>query len=146
METLIALNRCYPKMSKQEITRIARFAIVGISVAVVYAGGFTVLHQLGLHPGISSVLAFSVAVSWQYFAQTLWTFRSSARDARQASRFATTIAMGFFVSTAITGLFGPLLGFSEWLSLGIVMVWLPVQNYLVFRLWVYRRSMKLRHG
>ena len=127
-----------PGILPAEAARILRFGLVGASVAAVYAAGYAGLRGLAFSPWTASALAFAVAVTWQYLAQTAFTFRAPVRDRRQLLRFAATILSGFAVSTFIAGWAGPALGLAEAVAVLIVVLWLPVQNYLIFRLWVYR--------
>jgi len=122
----------------QEVGRIFRFGMVGLSVTLLYAGGYAGLRGLGAVPWAASAIAFTVAVLWQYLAQTFWTFRARLADRARLARFGATIGAGLAVSTALTGLIGPALNLPEAATILIVILWLPVQNYLIFRLWVYR--------
>ncbi|GEM_PF-1275702 len=124
---------------KQLLDRaIVRFAIVGATVAGIYILGYLVLLALGIAQPIANIAAFLFAVLIQYFAQTIWTFRKSAKQPRQAARFVVTITLGILVSAMVTGRIGPMLGWADWLSAGVVATILPIQNYIIFKVWVYR--------
>ena len=47
------------------------------------------------------------------------------------------IIASFVISALVTGIVGPSLGWADWVSASLVAVILPVQNFLLFRLWVY---------
>lgn len=119
---------------------IVRFAIVGASVAGIYVLGYLALLEFGLAQPVANISAFLFAVLIQYFAQTIWTFRKSVKQARQAARFVVTITLGILVSSLMTGRVGPMLGWADWVSAGVVATILPIQNYIVFKVWVYRPS------
>lgn len=119
---------------------IVRFAIVGASVAGIYVLGYLVLLELGVAQPVANIAAFLFAVLVQYFAQTIWTFRKSVKQPRQAARFVVTITLGILVSMVVTGRIGPMLGWADWLSAGVVATILPIQNYIIFKVWVYRSS------
>lgn len=123
---------------RAELHRIVRFAIVGVAVAAVYAILFFLFREIGLARWVSSVLAFGSAVAFQYLAQTVFTFRASLNAQGQLPRFLVTIGFGLAISTLITSIVGPALDWPEAISVLVVTVVLPVTNFLLFRLWVYR--------
>ena len=53
------------------------------------------------------------------------------------SRFGLTVGLGYAVSLLVTGVIGPALGWADWQSAAVVAVLLPLQNFTIFRLWVY---------
>ncbi len=116
---------------------IIRFAIVGTGVAACYFLLYLLFLELGLQQAGANTLAFMIAVTTQYIAQTMWTFRRPLGVPDQIVRFLVAIGCGYVVSLAITGYLGPGLGWPDWLSGGVVTVVLPVQNYLFFRTWVF---------
>ncbi|AHC99637.1 GtrA family protein [Leisingera methylohalidivorans] len=117
--------------------QVLRFSVVGAAVAGLYVLGYTGLLAAGLAQASANGLAFAAAVAVQYVLQTAWTFRRPLGLPEQMARFACTIAAGFAVSMVITGVIGPALGWADWLSAAAVTVILPVQNFIIFRLWVY---------
>lgn len=117
--------------------QILRFSVVGATVAGLYVLGYPALLAAGMAQAPANALAFAAAVAVQYVLQTWWTFRRPLGLPDQMARFACTIAAGFAVSALITGVIGPALGWADWLSAAAVTVILPVQNFIIFRLWVY---------
>lgn len=120
-----------------DLAQILRFSIVGVTIAALYVLGYTAFLALGLGQATANAVAFGTAVAVQYVLQTAWTFRRPLGMPDQMLRFGCTIAVGFVVSALITGAVGPLLGWADWLSAAVVAVVLPVQNFIIFRLWVY---------
>ncbi|MGB0498769.1 MAG: GtrA family protein [Rubricella sp.] len=116
---------------------LLRFAIVGVSVAAFYTALFVAFSRSGLAPGIANAIALTLAVIGQYIAQTAWTFRRPLALPDQIGRFATVIAAGYLFSHIVTAVVAPAAGFADWLAAGIVVVSLPVLNFVAFRLWVY---------
>ncbi|WP_027257511.1 MULTISPECIES: GtrA family protein [Leisingera] len=117
--------------------QILRFSAVGAVVAGLYVLGFTALLTAGLAQAAANALAFAAAVAVQYVLQSWWTFRRPLGLPDQMARFACAIAAGFAVSALITGAIGPAAGWADWMSATAVTVILPVQNFIIFRLWVY---------
>lgn len=117
-----------------------RFAVVGTVVAVLYVLMYLAFLALGLTQPVANFLAFLVAVSVQYVGQTWWTFRKPLGRPEQIIRFGCTIGLGFLVSAGITGVLGPMLNWPDAVSAAVVAVVLPVQNYLIFRIWVFAEA------
>ncbi|EBA18711.1 hypothetical protein RSK20926_13349 [Roseobacter sp. SK209-2-6] len=123
--------------SPGEIGRLMRFALVGGGVAFYYVTTFALLQMWGLGELSANGIAFTSAICVQYVGQTLFTFRQPLAEISQVMRFTATICFGFTLSTLLTGLIGPNLGWSGWFSAALAAVILPVQNFIIFRLWVY---------
>lgn len=121
----------------QQQSRIIRFAVVGVTVAVFYFVLYLTFLSFGLPQLKANLMAFLFAIILQYVGQTMWTFRRPLAVPDQIGRFLITISLGLLVSSLITSALGPALGWENWLSAGIVTVVLPVQNYLFFKIWVF---------
>lgn len=117
-----------------------RFAIVGTVVAALYVLMYLAFLTFGLNQALANLAAFLVAVTVQYIGQTWWTFRKPLAVPDQIFRFACTIGLGFLVSAIITGTLGPAMNWPDAISAAIVAVVLPVQNYLIFRIWVFAEA------
>ncbi|UWR63820.1 GtrA family protein [Phaeobacter inhibens] len=122
---------------QKDIGQLIRFAIVGVSVAAVYVLLFLAFLQIGLVAWGANALAFGLAVLAQYVGQTVWTFRQKLARQGQAMRFGCTVGLGFVTSALLTGMIGPMLGWSDWMAATIAALLLPVQNYIFFKIWVY---------
>lgn len=125
---------------RPEYAQMLRFSLVGGIVAVVYVLAYVVFLELNMPQASANGVAFLLCVVVQYVGQTWFTFRQPLGVPDQLFRFTCTIAAGWVVSALITGAIGPALGFAPWLCAAIVTVVLPVQNYIIFRLWVFSRS------
>jgi len=120
--------------------QLLRFAVVGTGVAALYVLMYLVFLEIGLIQSLANVLAFLLAVTIQYILQTRWTFRRPLMLPDQIVRFACTIGLGLMVSAGITGIIGPAMNWSNTVSAAVVTVVLPVQNYLIFRVWVFAEA------
>ena len=117
--------------------RLLRFGLVGGAVAVLYVGSFSALVALEIKEFLANIIAVVIAVMFQYFAQTTYTFRSRLLIRGQAKRFLITIGIGLAISTPITTFIGPALEWQEFVSAGVVVVVSSLINYVLFTLWVY---------
>ncbi|WP_338045789.1 GtrA family protein [Parasedimentitalea marina] len=123
-----------------------RFATVGTVVAGLYVSIYLLFLALSLDQAWANFLAFLIAVSIQYVGQTWWTFRKPLGRPDQIVRFSCTIGLGYLVSAGITGALGPALGWPEAVSASVVAIVLPIQNYLIFRIWVFAEADEQRKG
>ena len=130
-------------MISQTVRRLFRFAVVGTIVAACYVVFYLGLIKFGFSQPVANAVAFLCAVAIQYLGQTLWTFEQPLNTPGQITRFICTIGLGLLISALITGLLGPALGWADWVSAIFVTVVLPVQNYLIFKSWVYQNPKKL---
>ena len=122
------------------IPRPVRFAIVGVAVALLYLCLYTGLVGLGLTRLSANAAAFLIAVTTQYLGQTLFTFRAPLALPIQMARFVATVTCGMVVSALVTSALGPALGWPEWMSALAVTLILPIQNYILLTVWVYRTN------
>lgn len=122
---------------RRDSAQLLRFCISGASVAILYVLGYAALLAAGLPPVAANAAAFAAAVIVQYVLQTGWTFARPLARPGQILRFSCTVAAGYAVSAVLTGLLGPALGLAGWQSAAVAAVLLPVQNFIIFRLWVY---------
>lgn len=123
-------------MSKVDVHQVLRFGVVGVGVAALYVLLYLALKPVMAQP-LANGLAFLIAVVAQYLGQTLFTFRKPLAVPDQIGRFIAMIAAGLAFSALITGWAGPAIGLVDWLAAAVVTIWLPVQNYIFMKLWVY---------
>lgn len=127
-------------MDKDEIARIVRFSLTGLSVAALYVMGFVSLVGAGVPTVAANTIAFLLAVLFQYVAQTSWTFRKPLKDRVQGFRFVITVGLGIIYSSVISSLVGPSIAWPHWFAASLVAVTLPIINYCVFRFWVFTKN------
>lgn len=125
------------KLAQTDAGTVGRFIIMGIVNTVVYVGLFIGLRKTGVTPFWANLVAFATAVCVQYIGQSLFTFRTRLEDISQMLRFAVMIGAGLVASSVLATFVGPLLLWPSWLVALVVTVWLPIQNFVLMRLWVY---------
>lgn len=125
------------KLAQTDAGTVGRFIIMGIVNTVVYVGLFIGLRKTGVTPFWANLVAFATAVCVQYIGQSLFTFRTRLKDISQMLRFAVMIGAGLVASSVLATFVGPLLLWPSWLVALVVTVWLPIQNFVLMRLWVY---------
>ena len=122
--------------------QLARFALVGTTVALVYVAGYLLLLEVGINQPLANALAYLIAISAQYLGQAAYTFGKPINDSAQIGRFVVMTGLGFLTSAAITGQIGPFLNASNWAAAVAVILILPIQNYVIMTLWVFSKSPK----
>lgn len=120
----------------RRLGQVMRFALVGALVAGTYLVLYLAFLHLGLAQALANALAFLIAVGLQYLGQAAFTFRRKLGDRAQIVRFAVMISLGLIVSAVITA-HAASLGLAPAKAALIVMLWLPIQNYLLMVLWVF---------
>lgn len=119
--------------------RLIRFGIVGGGVAVYYLAAYLLLLRSGMGAFAANSLAFGTAILLQYLGQAAFTFAAPLADRSQIIRFALMVGLGFVTSLLVTTGLAPLLSLSPALAALIVVLFLPVQNYLIMSFWVFVR-------
>jgi putative flippase GtrA len=120
------------------ILEFLRFSVVGIVVAATFFTVFVTLSSTGMSVIAVNTLSLGVAVTLQYFLHSKWTFKYSAKAASQVPKFLFTVFVSLLLSLFITFYISPLLGWGVVLnSLAITML-LPISNFILFKIWVFR--------
>jgi putative flippase GtrA len=122
--------------------QLARFALVGTTVALVYVAGYLLLLEVGINQPLANALAYLIAILAQYLGQAAYTFDKPINDRTQIGRFIVMTGLGFLTAAAITGQIGPFLNASNWAAAVAVILILPIQNHVIMPLWVFSKSPK----
>lgn len=125
------------KLDRAAVLQLLRFSIVGTLVAFIYFVLFVIL-SISLSPFLANTIAYLSAITFQYFAQSIWTFERNAFDGTQILKFAATMVFAYMVATLVTTFVGPSLDWPSYIAGGVVVVVLPVTNFVIFKIWVFR--------
>lgn len=123
----------------ETIMRIFRFGTVGGLATLAYfvvASGLTFLwpgHELGV-----SLLAYSLCIALSYTLQRTVTFRSRGVVKAEATRFTLVSVFGLLVSSAIVLVSTSVLNLSPYTAYLLVLVTIPVANYVLFSRYVFQ--------
>ena len=124
-------------MNHDSLGELARFAVVGVTVAALYFALFITMSQTQLSPFVINMLAFCSAVIVQYVLQAKWTFKRSAAKSAQAGKFIVAVGFGLLLSTLISSVIGPAMQWPPALTATLVIIILPVSNFILFKIWVF---------
>jgi len=127
-------------LSHETFGQLARFAIVGFSLAGVYSAIYWYLATYVMAPMLAVVIAFLVAVSIGFVLHSRWSFRGhgAREDRRLKIKFLLVQSSGFLLNEAFTWyLTGPLSGPTWWPLIPAIFV-TPLATFLLNRQWVFR--------
>jgi len=120
--------------------RIARYAIVGLTISVAYSLlVIALVHFIPpLGPTIASALAFVVILPFGYLSHNSVTFGDRLADRFQPARFAITTISSFLIS--VGGMYWITEVARQSYLLGIAWNWMviPASNFLIYMFWVFR--------
>ncbi len=118
-----------------------RFAGVGAINALVFlAGTWFGIRALGWSPVLASLLGYALSAPVGFIGHRRVSFRSQGHPAREALRFA--VVQAFNIGLTLMTMAGAVdrLGL-QWLWGGMgVVVLVPIANFALSRLWVFRRQ------
>jgi putative flippase GtrA len=122
---------------KTLLLKILKFGAVGMS-GMIIDFSFTYLCKeiLKIHKYISNAIGFTIAASWNYLFNRIWTFESHNPDIGfEFTRFFIVSLIGLGINTFILWLlvskFKMHFYLSKLFAIGVVMVWNFVVNWLV---------------
>ncbi len=129
----------FARVSRDQGTRLVRFGVVGVGATFVYAIVAYIL--AGVFPrsaALASLIAFSISGVVSYYGHRLFTFKSGGSHARSAPRFVGVNLLAYGFSAAIPWILSDWLGYRPTISIAIVCIVIPVMNYLLLNLFVFK--------
>lgn len=127
-------------LSHEAFGQLARFAIVGFSLAALYSAIYWYLATYVMSPVLAVVVAFLVAVSIGFVLHSRWSFRGHGKreDRAMKIKFLAVQGSGFLLNEAFTWvLTGPLHGPTWWPLIPAIFV-TPLATFLLNRQLVFR--------
>jgi putative flippase GtrA len=124
----------------ETLAQLVRFAIVGLSLAVLYSAVYWYLATYVMPPVAAVVIAFLLSVSIGFVLHSRWSFRGhgAREDHRLKVKFLLVQSSGFVLNEAFTWvLTGPLHGPTWWPLVPAIFV-TPLATFLLNRQLVFR--------
>lgn len=118
---------------------VSRYIIVGLTVAATYwlltyaASALTDIPIV-----IISTICFTIAIILQYFLHAYFTYSHRSNTKGQSIRFGVSVALGYIISIIITGWLGPTFELPTYITVTLVVVLIPITNFIFFSLWVFK--------
>ncbi|MDQ7969153.1 MAG: GtrA family protein [Oxalicibacterium faecigallinarum] len=131
-------------MKFEELWRIARFGVVGLTAAGVhYWTVIALVELLQIAPLHANVGGFVVAFWFSYFGHRYWTFSDTVGHQpgqRQSFlRFLLVAVLGFLMNAFLFFLFLHYTDIPYYVALAIVVLTVAAMTYVLSRLWAFRR-------
>jgi putative flippase GtrA len=121
------------------VTRISRFATVGVAATLVH-----ILVALMLHAGAgmdaleANLAAFVVAWSVSYLGNYVYTFQAVSRHRQSVPRFVAVSLAGFTLNQSIVFFCISHLGLAYWQALIPVAVLVPLFSFVLSLNWAFK--------
>lgn len=126
--------------SQHFLVRFIRFALVGATTGLLFAGLVAVMVDgLGVRNSFAAGLAYLGLLPLNFIAHKRGVFRSRQSAVPEVLRYLTMHAVALVLSIGVMGaLTGPL-GASHWLGSFAVIAIVSLFNLIVMELWVFQR-------
>lgn len=120
------------------VRRAIRFSLTGLLVTGVHVAVASLwINRVHPLPAVANGVAFVTATVIGLLINTYWSF-SGQLDRRTASRYFAVAIVGLLASMVLShGIY--LAGLNYWYGIGLVVVVMPVLNFLMHHHWTYRR-------
>jgi putative flippase GtrA len=130
-----------------ESGRFFRFGMVGIAATAVYAiVAFSSVEIAGASPVLASIIGQVAAMSVSYFGHAIYSFTVKLDHGTYLWRFLVIAAFTFGMNAFVTWLLTGVVGMPHRAVLVIVMVMIPILNYLCNRFWVFLPGLEAAHS
>jgi putative flippase GtrA len=129
------LIRHYPLLQQ-----LIRFGIIGVCAASTHFLLLVFWVEVGkLQPLIANIIAFLIAFQVSYWGHRGWTFSGTTTTHRVAlPRLFLVCGVGFIANEGLYYIFLEILDLPYQLALIIVLAILPIANFILGKLWVFR--------
>lgn len=118
-----------------------RFGSVGIAATVLYFALALAIERSGAVGATpASLIAYSLAALFSYFAHRNFTFSSSRPHGVAVPRFTVTTICGALLALALPLVLHDWLRWSAVIALAAVCIVVPITNLVLLRLWVFSES------
>ncbi|MGB8843266.1 MAG: GtrA family protein [Aliidongia sp.] len=120
--------------------KLGRFGVVGLVSTLIYAVIAAIGNNWTALPAEAvNSIAISISGLWSYIGHYRFTFRSDAAHGSSLARFFVLFALGYAVSSGIV-LVSDRLGWQRNLATAIIVIIIPVINFVAMQLWVFAQS------
>lgn len=122
---------------KEKIEHFVRYGIAGAMATLTHAVCFFYLRHLEAGVVTANLTAFFIANIVSYVLMSLYVFRVSLLTMKNYVKFLMTTGSGALL-VAILSHVSVTLGAADWVALLMVMVCVPVLNYILMRMFVFK--------
>jgi putative flippase GtrA len=122
------------------VVQLGRFIGVGSLSTFLHVTAAFLANLLGAPPLAANTIGFLCSATTSYLGNFYWTFAGAAEHRQSLGRFAAMCGLAFAVTTAIAYVVQAVLDGSFAVALLLMLLTVPPMNFLLGRVWVFRRS------
>lgn len=123
---------------KFQNSELGRFVVVGVTTTMVHFIMVSICYLiLGLGIGVSTTLAFLVAVACSYAGGYFYTFQSSRRHVESSVRFLVSTLVGLGWNVVVMVLLVDYRAWEYWLAFLPATAVVMLNNFLLSKYWVF---------
>jgi putative flippase GtrA len=136
------LSAAIQMLNRETLRQLVIFGLVGVTATVTHYMMALACHEgVGINLHIANLIGYSCAVAVSYFGHGLLTFRVQL-NRRVLHRFILVSISTFSASAGILAGLEEGLDIPHRVSLGVVVLTIPIISFLLNKLWVYRHHDK----
>lgn len=121
------------------LAKLVRFGFIGVLSGVIYAGVTALMvTQFGMAPVPASLIGYCVSVPASFLGHRQATFRSQGRWTHEALRFVVTQAVNMAVTAGSMHAAVTLAALPYWWGMIAAVILVPIANFVMMNLWVFR--------
>ncbi|MCB2354969.1 GtrA family protein [Clostridium estertheticum] len=122
-----------------QINVIVRYGLVGLLGTTIHFGSLILLVEFAnFDPVLGSALGFLLVLVISYILNRTWTFQSKSRNLRQFLIYSIVSLIGLGLNSTIIFISVHLLKWNYLYGQCLVVLVVPVSNYLLNSLWTFR--------
>ncbi len=127
------------RTGRPRVERVLRFLLIGGITAVCYIGTMALMVEvMSTSATVGAVVAFIVGTIVSYLGNSLYTF-DAALGGLAMTRFVVVVLFGLISNVGIAWLLEGF-GFHHLLISLVILVIVPVQNFVLHEMWTFRRN------
>jgi putative flippase GtrA len=124
-------------MSRSELQRAARYAVVGASNVVLDFAVYSLLVVAGVWYPVAKVASMLVAIANGYTLSRRWAFRAGPHRHAMLARYSSVTVASLVLNLALLAALVEGAGVHEIVAQAIVLPFLAFGNFLAQRLWTF---------
>ena len=130
--------------SFNDVRQLVRFAIVGSLTAGLYVALlWLMITPVGLATLPASVIAFVLAIAFNYALHKVWTFGNTEAHGRTGPRYGAMVLGGLVINSAVLHVGTDTLGLGLWGPQVVSIAAMAAYNYVILSLLVFGRKSEL---
>lgn len=128
-----------------EFINIVKFSIVGVSNTVLNFVIFILLDNLGINYMVASITAYSLSIINSYFWNSRLVFKCENKNKKSVViKFVILNLIGLSINTLLMGALVGVLQIKKIVAMFIVTLIVMCMNYVLNKIWVFKKETKIR--